>query len=41
MTDRLQKLRAQTVLDPDGNAHTLATVLDRGTTVLVFIRHFG
>lgn len=41
MSDRVQRLRAQTVLDPDGKVHTLSTVLDRGTTVLAFIRHFG
>lgn len=41
MSDRIQRLRAQTVLDPDGQVHTLASVLDRGTVVLAFIRHFG
>jgi len=30
-----------TVLDPDGKAHTLASILDGTPTVLVFLRHFG
>jgi len=38
---RVLALRALTVLDPEGAVVKIADILDRGPTVLVFIRHFG
>jgi hypothetical protein len=41
MSERVKRLREMTVLDLEGTAVRLGEILDRGPTVLVFIRHFG
>lgn len=41
ITSRVATLRALTVLDPTGKAVPMSEILDRGPTVLAFIRHFG
>jgi hypothetical protein len=41
IASRIATLRALTVLDPTGKAVPMSEILDRGPTVLAFIRHFG
>jgi hypothetical protein len=40
MSERVLALRALTVLDPEGAVVKISEILDRGPTVLAFIRHF-
>ncbi|MFO0728126.1 MAG: hypothetical protein U1E65_30375 [Myxococcota bacterium] len=41
MSAMIQELRNLTVLDPEAKVTRIAEILDRGPTVLAFIRHFG